>query len=61
MEKPYRIIQTDFYIEHPESYDNYMVLTFVKNNQVVATHTVKFPDWWRFYDKRYRFTLFSYN
>lgn len=59
--KPNHIIQTDFCIEHPESYDNYMVLAYTENNQVVATHTVMYPDWWRFYDKRFRFNLFSHN
>jgi hypothetical protein len=61
MEMPYRIIQTDFYIENPESYDNYMVLVFTENNQVVATQTVRYPNWWRFHDKRYQFNLFSHN
>ena len=61
MGKPNRIIQTDFSIEHPESYDNYMTLVFVKNNQVVATHTVRYPDWWRFYDNKYQYYIFSHN
>jgi hypothetical protein len=59
--KPYRIIQTDFFIEHEESYENFMVLVFTENTQVVATHTVKYPDWWRFHDKRFRYNLFSHN
>jgi len=61
MKKLNRIIQTNFSIEHPESYDNYMVLVFTENNQVVATHTVRFPDLWRFYDKRFPYYIFSYN
>jgi hypothetical protein len=59
--KPYMIIQTDFFLEHAESYENFMVLVFTENNQVVATHTVRYPDWWRFHDKRFRFNLFSQN
>ena len=61
MEKPNRIIQTDFSIEHPESYDNYLVLAFTEENRVVATQAVKYPSWWRFYDSRYRFYIFSRN
>jgi hypothetical protein len=59
--RPNRIIQTDFYIENTESYDNYIVLAFTENNQVVATHTVRYPEWWRFHDKRFRYNLFSQN
>ena len=59
--KPNRIIQTDFFLEHAESYENFMVLVFTKSNQVVATHTVRYPDWWRFHDKRFRYNLFSHN
>jgi len=61
MKKPNRIIQTSFSIEHPDSFDNYLVLAFVKNDHVVATHTVKYPEWWRFYDNKYRYYIFSYN
>ncbi len=59
--KPNRIIQTDFFIEHAESYENFMVLVFTENNQVVATQAVRYPDWFRFHDKRFRFNLFSRN
>jgi hypothetical protein len=59
--RPNRIIQTDFYIENIESYENFMVLVFTEDNQVVATHTVRYPDWFRFHDKRFRFNLFSQN
>lgn len=61
MNKPNRIIQSNFSIEHPKRYDNYMTLAFVKNNQVVATHTLRYPDWWNFYDEKYRYYILSQN
>jgi hypothetical protein len=60
MKKPHEIIQTNFSISS-ESLDNYMVLVFTKNNEVVSTHTIAFPQWWKFYDENYPYHPFSYN
>ncbi len=61
MKKPNRIIHTHFSVELPESFDNYMVLAFMENDQVVSSHTVQYPEWWKFYDTRYRYYIFSHN
>ena len=61
MKKPISIIQTNFSIEHPETFENFMVLAFMENNEVVGSHVFRFPDWWVFWDKRFRFYIFSHN
>jgi len=61
MKKPNRIFQSHFSVDLPESFDNYLVLTFMEDNKRVSTHFVRFPDWYRFHDKRYRYYIFSQN
>jgi len=61
MKKSISIIQTCFSIEHADRFDNYMVLAFTENNQVISSHVIRFPNWWKYYDKRFRFYIFSHN
>jgi len=60
MKNQYRIIQTNILIESKDG-DNHMVLAFVLNNRVVATHTLIYPKWYKFYDERFKYYLFSDN
>ncbi len=61
MKKPNKILQSHFSVDLPEDIDNYMVLTFIEDDKTVSTHFVKFPDWWRFMDRQYRYYIFSQN
>jgi predicted double-glycine peptidase len=61
MRKTTRINQTHLSIDLPETIDNYMVLTFTNEQGNYSMHLVKFPKWWRFHDKKYRYYIFSYN
>lgn len=60
MKKQHSIIQTNIKID-PESLDNHMVLVFTKDNKVISTHIVIFPQWWKFYDEKFPYHPFSYN
>jgi hypothetical protein len=60
MKKPHNIIQTIVKI-NPDTLDNHMILVFTENNQVISTHTIIFPYWWKFYDEKFPFHPFSYN
>jgi hypothetical protein len=60
MKKQNRIFQSHFSVDLPESFDNYLVLTFKEGNRK-STHFVKFPDLYRFHDKQYRYYIFSEN
>lgn len=61
MKKPSRINQTHFSIDLPETIENYLALTFIDEHGNKSTHLVKFPEWWRFYDKKYRYSILSHN
>ncbi len=61
MKKPNKILQSHFSVDLPETIDNYLVLTFTEDDKTVSTHFVRFPDSWVFYDKRYRYYIFSLN
>jgi len=61
MKQPIDIIQTNFSIEYPDTYENFMVLAFMADNEVLASHVFPFPDWFVFWDKRFRFYIFSHN
>lgn len=60
MKKPVKIFQSQFGVDLPESYDNYLVLTFFEDNKK-STHFIKFPDWYRFHDRKSRYYIFSQN
>ena len=60
MKNTNRITQTHFSIDLPETIENYLVLTF-SENESRSTHFIKLPDWWRFYDKKNRYYIFSRN
>lgn len=60
MKKSYNIIQTIVKI-NPDTLDNHMILVFTENNQVISTHTILFPQWWKFYDEKFPIHPFSYN
>ena len=61
MKKQKKIHQSHFSIDLPETIDNYLVLTFHDEQGNNSMHLVKFPEWWRFHDKKYRFYIFSHN
>jgi hypothetical protein len=61
MKKPVSIIQTTYSIEHPDTYWNFMVLVFMADNEVLASHVFRFPDWFVFWDMKYRYYNFSHN
>jgi len=61
MKKQNKIFQNQFGVDLPESYDNYLALTFIENGKTSSTHFVKFPPWWRFMDRKYRYYIYSRN
>ncbi len=61
MKQTINIIQTNFSIEHPDTFENFMVLAFMENSEVLVSHVFRFPDWWVFWDERFRFYIFSHN
>jgi len=59
MKKP-SIVQTNFSIDG-ETFENFMVLTFMENGKESQSIVLKFPDWWLYYDEQYQYYLFSQN
>ena len=52
MKKTEKIIQTCFSIDL-DTHENFMVLVFTKDNQVISHQTIKFPDWFKFYNSEF--------
>ena len=61
MKKRNKINQNHFSVDHPYTIDNYLALTFTEDFEKTSTHLIKFPDSWVFYDKSYRYYIFSLN
>ena len=53
------MIQNSFAIDG-RNYENYIVLTFTEGSQIKSI-VVRFPEWWRFYDKRFQYYIPSHN
>ncbi|MCB8999336.1 MAG: hypothetical protein H6540_04610 [Bacteroidales bacterium] len=60
MNKPKHIIQNTFPIDGGQTLENFMVLTFTEGNQT-KTIMVRFPEWWRYWDRDYKYYIFSRN
>jgi hypothetical protein len=60
MKKPKSIIQNTFAIDNGQTLENYMVLAFSEGTQIKSI-MVRFPEWFRFYDRAYRFYIPSLN
>ncbi len=58
--KRYRIIQSCLSID-ADTYENYMILAFTKDNQIIKSHVLKFPSGWKFFDNDYKFYVFCDN
>lgn len=58
--KRYRIIQSCFSID-AETSENYMILAFTKDNQIIKSHVLRFPSGWKFFDNDYKFYVFCDN
>jgi len=60
MKKPIKITHTNFTMD-TDDFDHFMVINFIEANQVKSTHIVRYPEWWRYWDKRYRYYIPSNN
>ena len=61
MKKPNNIIiQNNFSIDG-QTFENFMVLTFMENNRVSSSYVLRFPEWHNFYDADYKYYIPNLN
>ncbi|MBN2570487.1 MAG: hypothetical protein JXA68_00045 [Ignavibacteriales bacterium] len=60
MKNSKNILQSSFSIDVGQTLENFMVLTFPEGNHRAST-VVRFPEWFRFYDRKYKHYIPSLN